>query len=182
MNAGKRKPRFWWPTSASGWASVGRLRVLDYGCGIGRVAKGLIEAFGCRVVGVDFSPSMRLLAPEYVLSERFTVWSLETLEKMTAKGFRADAAISLWVIQHVLYPADVIQRIERALRPGGLLYALNSTRCVPTDRGWVNDGFDVFTALRTAFHEEVSGPLPVAVTTPQLAAVSLVQVLRKSAE
>src|SRR5579862_5400456 len=37
--------------------------LLDYGCGIGRVAKGLIDAFGCRVVGVDFNPSMRQLAP-----------------------------------------------------------------------------------------------------------------------
>ena len=62
--------------------------VLDYGCGIGRLAKGLIERFGCRVVGVDFSPSMRLLAPEYVLSERFTVWPPEVLETMIGKGFR----------------------------------------------------------------------------------------------
>src|SRR5438132_400515 len=61
--------------------------VLDYGCGIGRVAKGLIERFGCRVVGVDFSPSMRLLAPDYVLSERFTAWSVATLDRMIEKGF-----------------------------------------------------------------------------------------------
>src|SRR5882724_68364 len=45
--------------------------LLDYGCGTGRIAKGLIEKYGCRVIGIDTSQSMRLLAPEYVLSDRF---------------------------------------------------------------------------------------------------------------
>jgi SAM-dependent methyltransferase len=156
--------------------------ILDYGCGIGRVARGLIAKFGCRVVGVDASKSMRLLAPEYVLSERFVVWSPEALEKMLAKGFRADAAICLWVIQHVLDPLDVIRCIARALPPGGLFYSLNqSTRCVPTDLGWVNDGFDVRSGLRQIFREEELHSLPPSVTTPDLAAASMIQVLRKPA-
>ena len=157
--------------------------VLDYGCGIGRVAKGLIELFGCRVIGVDFSPSMRLLAPEYVLSDRFTVWSPDVLAKMIAKGFRTNAAICLWVIQHVLEPMAVMQRIAGALPPGGLLYTLNQdTRCVPTDRGWVNDGFDVRAGLSTVFKEEHRHGLPASVATPHLAAVSMIQVLRKPSE
>jgi len=45
--------------------------LLDYGCGIGRMAKELIGRYGCRVVGVDISPSMRSLAPMYVASDRF---------------------------------------------------------------------------------------------------------------
>jgi SAM-dependent methyltransferase len=155
--------------------------VLDYGCGIGRVAKGLIDQVGCRVVGVDFSPSMRLLAPEYVLSERFTVWSPDVLEKMVAKGYRADAAICLWVIQHVLDPMRVMQRIAATLPPGGLLYTLNQeTRCVPTDRGWLNDGVDVQAGLRTVFKEEHRHLLPESVTTTRLAATSIIQVLRTS--
>lgn len=153
--------------------------VLDYGCGIGRVAKGLIEQFGCRVIGVDFSASMRLLAPEHVLSERFTVWSPEVLEQMIGKGFRADAAICLWVIQHVHDPNDVINRIARTLLPGSLLYALNSTRCVPTNRGWMNDGFNVQKGLCAVFQEESHHSLPQSVSTPQLASVSTIQVLRK---
>jgi SAM-dependent methyltransferase len=31
--------------------------VLDYGCGIGRIAKELIKQTGCHVIGVDISPS-----------------------------------------------------------------------------------------------------------------------------
>lgn len=154
--------------------------VLDYGCGIGRLAKGLIDRFGCRVVGVDFSPSMRLLAPEYVLSERFTVWPPEVLETMIGKGFRADAALCVWVIQHVLDPDQVIQRIARTLRPGGLFYAMNQkTRCLPTDLGWVNDGFDIRKSLCEAFEEMNFHSMPLEVTIPLLAQESMIQVLRK---
>src|SRR6185312_412039 len=105
--------------------------LLDYGCGIGRVSKGLIERFGCRVIGVDSSRNMRLMAPEYVLSDRFITWSPETLEKMVSAGYRVDAAISLWVIQHVLEPAQLIRQIVRALTPRKSFYVLNQlTRCV----------------------------------------------------
>ncbi len=132
-------------------------RVLDFGSGVGRLSKELIERFGCRVIGVDASKSMRLLSPGYVLSDQFVIWSPEVLDQMVARGFRVDFAISLWVIQHVLDAKDVIARIHRALAPGGLFYVLNAeTRCVPTDQGWVNDGFDVQAALRQSFVEEES--------------------------
>jgi SAM-dependent methyltransferase len=156
--------------------------VLDYGCGVGRISKGLIDKLGCRVIGVDASQSMRLLAPEYVVSERFTVWSPQVLQKLAGKGFRADFAISLWVIQHVLDPVQVIQAINMALRPGGLVYALNQThRCVPTDRGWVNDGFDVCSGLRQVFKEEEFHSIPQSATSPRVAAISMIQILRKPA-
>jgi SAM-dependent methyltransferase len=154
--------------------------VLDYGCGIGRVAKGLIEAYGCRVVGVDFSRSMQLMSPGYVLSERFVMWSPEVLGKMVEKGFRADAAICLWVIQHVAEPAKTIAQIAAAIRDGGLLYSLNQIRrAVPTDRGWIDDRFDMRKGLCEAFVEEDFHTLPESATTAQLAGGSMIQVLRK---
>jgi 2-polyprenyl-3-methyl-5-hydroxy-6-metoxy-1,4-benzoquinol methylase len=154
--------------------------VLDYGCGTGRIAKELIATHGCRVVGVDASQSLRLLAPDYVLSERFAVWSPETLDKMIAKGFRADSCICLWVIQHALSATEVIDRIWRVLNPGGLLYSLNQlTRCVPTDKGWINDGFDMRAGLRRMFVEENIHPLPASVSTARFEASTMIQVLRK---
>ena len=39
--------------------------VIDYGCGVGRLSKELIDRFGCRVVGIDASRAMRQFAPEY---------------------------------------------------------------------------------------------------------------------
>jgi SAM-dependent methyltransferase len=154
--------------------------VLDYGCGIGRIAKPLIERFGCRVMGVDSSRSMRALAADYVRSDRFVVHSPEELDELIGQGFQADFCVSLWVIQHVFDPRGVIERIGRALRPGGLFYAMNERqRVVPTDQGWCDDHFDVQGALRGAFLEEEIHSLPAAVTTPRLAATTRIQVLRK---
>jgi 2-polyprenyl-3-methyl-5-hydroxy-6-metoxy-1,4-benzoquinol methylase len=154
--------------------------VLDYGCGIGRISKGLIEKFGCRVVGVDASKSMRLMAPEYVLSERFVVWSPETFDAMVAKGFRANGAICLWVIQHVLRPQEDIARIKSGLAENGRLYSLNQNiRCVPTDKGWANDGYDVRSGLCQALEEVEFHKLPAEATTPTLANASMIQVLQK---
>ena len=39
--------------------------LIDYGCGIGRLAKELITRHGCRVIGVDISINMRALAVDY---------------------------------------------------------------------------------------------------------------------
>lgn len=154
--------------------------VLDYGCGIGRIAKGLIDRCGCRVIGIDASRAMREHAPSYVLSERFNVWSPEVLEKMLARGFQVDCAISLWVIQHVLDPQQVMRLIAAALRPGRLFYALNQQiRCVPSDKGWVNDGFDVWKALADCFVEDERYLLPGSVAPPILAQQSLIQLLRR---
>jgi SAM-dependent methyltransferase len=154
--------------------------LLDFGCGVGRLAKELIERFGCRIIGIDSSKSMRLLAPDYVLSDRFLVWSPETLETMVGRGFRCDAAISLWVIQHVFSPPSVIEQIARTLRPGALFYALNQkVSSVPTDAGWVDDGFDVRSGLCQSFEELSFAALPEHVTTPEIAAASMIQLLRR---
>ena len=74
--------------------------VLDYGCGIGRMAKALIDRHGCRVIGVDMSPSMRALAVGYVASDNFLACPPEMLDVLIARGMRCDAALSIWVLQH----------------------------------------------------------------------------------
>jgi SAM-dependent methyltransferase len=130
--------------------------VLDYGCGIGRMAKALIESFGVAVIGVDISASMRALSPVYVESERFSAVSPAVLDLLIDRGLRVDAAISVWVLQHCLTPADDVARIAGALRPGGQLAVVNNLyRAVPTVEGvWGNDGIDI-KAL-------VAGTLPIA--------------------
>src|SRR6516162_8311140 len=45
--------------------------VLDYGCGVGRLAKPIIDKHGCEVIGVDISPNMRALAESLVNDYRF---------------------------------------------------------------------------------------------------------------
>jgi ubiquinone/menaquinone biosynthesis C-methylase UbiE len=152
--------------------------ILDYGCGVGRLAKALIETYNCWIMGVDISASMRQLAMGYVGSPRFSACSPEALEVLVTKGFAADHAISIWVIQHCLRPQEDIARIKAAVKRGGLGYILNSRfRVVPTDKGWVNDGIDVMETLRREFVEVERYAPPEEITHP--AYMAFVSVLKK---
>lgn len=119
--------------------------LLDFGCGIGRVAKAIIERYGCRVVGVDISSSMRRMALEYVRSINFSAVSPEEFDALARGGIRVNHCYAIWVLQHTLDPRAELHRIQSALTQDGLLYLVNELgRCVPCDLGWVNDGIDVF--------------------------------------
>ncbi len=93
--------------------------VIDFGCGLGRMAKVLIERTRCWVVGVDMSQGMRQLAPGYVQSGKFAAVSPPMLDLMIARGFRAELAIAIWVLQHVAEPDADVRRLQRVLVPGG---------------------------------------------------------------
>ena len=55
--------------------------VLDFGCGIGRLSKALMQGTGCAVLGVDISSTMRAQAHLYV--------DTETLPRPRRAGSRA---------------------------------------------------------------------------------------------
>jgi SAM-dependent methyltransferase len=147
--------------------------VLDFGCGIGRIARELILRHGCRVVGVDISQNMRALSVIYARTDRFMCCSPEMLDGMVARGMRFDAALSVWVLQHCKDPAKEIGRMRTALRPGAPLFVTNSVhRSVPTlEKSWVNDGLDVKALLAAEFDPAEEGRLAPERTTEILAAV-----------
>jgi SAM-dependent methyltransferase len=154
--------------------------VLDYGCGIGRLAKGLIERHNCFVVGVDISTSMRQLAPGYVKSARFSVCAPDMLDRMIVQGLRVTHAYACWVIQHCLAPDTDLARIDSALASNGKLFVLNANhRCVPTDRGWVSDGISVEELLTRRFERIAKGDLPEVISTPEVAKNSYTMTLCK---
>lgn len=129
----------------------GSHRVLDFGCGIGRLAKPLMALTACRVVGTDISASMRRMAIDYVSSPRFTAIAPEDLERG-----EFDAAYAALVIQHCENPELELRRIHDGLKPGGRFVLVNSTRrWLPTDRGWANDRIDVM-ALASRFFRRVA--------------------------
>jgi 2-polyprenyl-3-methyl-5-hydroxy-6-metoxy-1,4-benzoquinol methylase len=139
--------------------------IVDYGCGIGRMSKELIARHGCRVVGVDISPSMRALAVVYVQSDRFFACSPLMLDAMIERGFRFDAGISIWVLQHCHRPEDDVARLRKAIKTDGRLFILNNIyRAVPTTQNnefkWTNDGADLKAMLTDEFALEKEGRLP----------------------
>ena len=97
-------------------------RLLDYGCGVGRIARPLARR-GHRIVAVDVSPKMlahcaaycaEFDAIEYVLSDGWGVQSVPTAS--------IDGAYSFYVFQHMPSAAmakAVLADLHRVLRPGG---------------------------------------------------------------
>lgn len=109
--------------------------VLDFGCGMGRVARALIEQTGCRVEGTDTSPAMRHFAQEYVSSPKFCVSQAPTVV--------ADLALACFVLQHVEYPEHEVENIYQHLTPNGTLVLVNEPRrFVPS--GVDRDGYVVW--------------------------------------
>lgn len=138
--------------------------VLDYGCGIGRLAKGLINKFGCKVVGVDISANMRALAVHYVGSPKFTAIPPEHL-----RDHRFDAALAVWVLQHCADPASDIAAIDLATQ-GPVLVVNTKHRAVPNQSNeWFDDGADVAGLLDRRFRTLDGGTLPAHVSAPRIA-------------
>jgi SAM-dependent methyltransferase len=138
--------------------------VVDFGCGLGRMAKVLIERTQCWVIGVDLSARMRQLAPGYVQSPKFAAMAPAMLDLLIARGLRAELALSIWVLQHAVRPDIDVGRLQRVVTPGGGLFIANNLRrAVPTDQGWADDGVDVEALVNGAFRPIWRGTLPQAI-------------------
>ena len=108
-------------------------RILDFGCGYGRVA-GLLWSHGYRnVIGVDPAPAMVAAA-----RERFPELEFHVLDDAPRVGV-PDASVDAVLLFSVLtcVPGDagqraIMQEATRVLAPGGLLYL--SDLWLQTDR------------------------------------------------
>lgn len=153
--------------------------LLDYGCGVGRLSRELIERCGCIVVGVDISRSMRKLAADYVASDRFCAVSPEMLSRLIDSGLRFDAAIAEWVLQHYPEVTRDLSQIRSALRASAPFFVLNNEHsAVPSDKGWLNDGTDIRKLLADVFMPEQFSRLPAQASSAFVAANTFTAVLR----
>lgn len=143
--------------------------VLDYGCGTGRMAKALIDRFGCTVVGVDISPSMLQLATDYVDDSRFSAMTIEQCDELNLVDF--DAAIAVWVLQHCQKPEQDIAAIHRQLKTNGKLAIVNDAcyRFVPYIYqpdpeqlifDWFEDEVDIWAILDQYFDKQSERVFP----------------------
>lgn len=95
--------------------------VIDYGCGIGRLAKEIKNP----VLGVDFSPSMRVHAEAYVGKDSFSVITPEMLQVLFNNGLRISNVLSIWAFQHIINIEEVIDMLMKAMKPGGTLWLVD---------------------------------------------------------
>jgi hypothetical protein len=92
------------------------------------------------------------------------------LHAMTQHGLRADAAISVWVLQHCMRPQEDISLIRDATVSQGRLCVVNTVgRAVPAkEPAWVNDGLDIRAMLSDAVTELAAGRLAADVVSERV--------------
>jgi SAM-dependent methyltransferase len=111
-----------------------RRRVLDFGCGVGRLSQALCRHFE-ECIGVDIAPSMIDLAEQYNSHGsrcRYYVNEADNLRLFPDEHF--DFICSSIVLQHMqpTYSKKYIEEFLRVLTPGGLLvFQIPSEHNVP---------------------------------------------------
>ncbi len=155
--------------------------ILDYGCGIGRIAKELIEKTSCKIIGVDISESMRKLATEYVNSSNFEAISLEEFKNKIEEGKKFDFAYSIWVLQHCIKPQEDIKLIKKSLKDDALIYILNNLKsAVPTNKGWIDNKVNIHSLLIKEFEEKSISKLPIEISSEKISNNTFISLLKNS--
>lgn len=93
--------------------------VLDLGCGNGSLSR-VIAAQGYRVIGIEPSTTGIQFAPELNVDCRFIQASIEDLPYTELEN-QFDGVVSTEVIEHLLYPRELVRAAKRCLKPGGCL-------------------------------------------------------------
>ena len=125
-----------------------RPKVLDFGCGVGRISKDLVD-LGCEVVGMDFSIPMLMAAINYVDNKNFTpLINTATLPFEIKPEF--DLVICSFVLQHTEDPIKEIKFLKSVMKDDATLVLVNEPyRLVPMgmdkDRfvEWKDDKVDI---------------------------------------
>ena len=103
-------------------------RVLDVATGTGLVARGLVERYGCSVVGVDQSSNMLAgargaLAARPDLAASITLVSGEA-ERLAFDDGEFDHLTFTYLLRYVDDPSATLTELARVVRPGGRIAAL----------------------------------------------------------
>ena len=127
----------------------GSKTVLDYGCGAGRIAKGVVEQNrGVKLIGMDKSDQMLKIAKDYVLSERFIPIKIGTTQPE-----KVDFAYAIYVLQHI-HAIDLRETLAFLAMSSDSLFVVNSIcrMAVTLDgRGFHEDGINMINEVRRFF-------------------------------
>lgn len=147
--------------------------VLDWGCGIGRMSKAMIDNFGCRVVGVDLQREMLEHAIKYVDNDKFSCLPYDNIFfNMPVDHFTH--AIGIWVFQHSPFVQFELPLIYKALKGDGKLFVVeNVSKAIPTNAEngkmhFFDDGVATKPILDLNFNLEAKGQIPLKFTTNQI--------------
>lgn len=126
--------------------------VLDWGVGIGRLSKMIIDTFGCKVVGVDINSKMLGYATDFVGSDLFSTMTVE--EFKTTNTTKFTNAIAVWALQHSIDPVSDIITIKNSLTLDAEIFVFEERgSCIPiasTDQTISTPWFLIY---RSNFHK-----------------------------
>ena len=129
--------------------------IIDYGCGVGRLAKEVLRRIDVQIIGVDISANMMKMATEYVSDPRFSVVHRDLfIEQVDTGHIRAHHGYAVYVLQHAFDPAQDIRTLSKAV--DNLFFLNNAARAVPVHADdaicrWATDGVDVADLCAKAF-------------------------------
>jgi SAM-dependent methyltransferase len=126
-------------------AGLRAARVLDVGCGTGRLSLALAEEQAARVWGVDVSPEMLAVARARAPRLRFKQARAEALPFKDA-WFEA---VVFWLVVHLLDRPAAFTEARRVLAPGGRI-AVVSFHESHFDGYWLNEFFPSLEAVDRA--------------------------------
>lgn len=131
--------------------------VLDYGCGVGRVAKAVSDKYNVTITAADRSAKMREHAKHYLAGQpRITLCSGEEALRVPVLF---EAVLAVEVFQHI--PMNVLPGVVRALTarlvPGCLLFVYGNELLDVGQRGMpgVTPVRDVLDSCCRVLHHEV---------------------------
>lgn len=109
-------------------------RVLDFGCGVGRITDWIAP----RVAGVVGLDTSRPMIEEARRRGAHPNVRFEVLEGIALRCRDIDAVTAIWVFQHILDDdalSAVLDALARALRPGAAVYSIDRLSREPVDHG-----------------------------------------------
>jgi ubiquinone/menaquinone biosynthesis C-methylase UbiE len=154
--------------------------VLDWGCGIGRISKILIEKYKCQVVGVDLQPKMLEYARNYVNSDLFTTIEYSDIFTKFPKD-KFTHVFSCWVFQHSNKIQYEIPIIYESMQFGSQLFVLElNKKAIPNKKyDFYDDGISSKSVLEKFYDVEILGTLPLHYTTKKIKNMSWWAILEK---
>jgi cyclopropane fatty-acyl-phospholipid synthase-like methyltransferase len=154
--------------------------ILDWGCGIGRLSKTLIDRYNCKVVGVDIQQKMLDYAKDYVNSDNFTPMLYpENLLEFPKNKFTH--VISVWVFQHSNNVQFEIPTIYNSLVDDAKMFVVElDKKAIPNDTGFYDDGVPTRSILEKYFHPESLGKIPLKYTSNKIQDMSWWGILKKN--
>jgi ubiquinone/menaquinone biosynthesis C-methylase UbiE len=105
--------------------------VLDFGVGIGRISRAILEKYpNIKVIGVDSSEAMLDFCREYIPRKYFNEGRIQLYNFSQMSSIQTnsvDFILAIYVLQHVSMNVlgETLEHLQRILKPSGYLYVLN---------------------------------------------------------